>query len=108
MKGFTMKDEFGHDKKYWKDAIGLLSNGLKACQPQNRGDYTRAIIYAERKLRLLRDGAVIALLCVVLSGCGAVRGFGEDLSGGSDAVMRSLESYSNSYNSANDIPQMIN
>lgn len=99
-----------HNKQYWKDAIGLLSNGLKACQPQNRGDYTRAIIYAERKLRLLRNGAVIALLCIIVavSGCHTVRGIGSDIIDGTDGTVRALESYSQSYNSAYDRPQIVN
>ena len=70
-----MKDELGHDTNYWNDAIKLLSQSLKTCQPQNRSDYTRAIIYAKRKLRRLQFAALICLMCL-MAGCNTIKAIG--------------------------------
>ena len=75
------RDIMLHDENYWKEAIELLSGSLKTCQPQNRGDYCRAIIYAERKLRRLRMAVMVCLMmCVMLllSGCNTMEALNND------------------------------
>ena len=42
---------------YWVNAIKTLQFALKRCSAQNRGDYSTAIIDAEKKLRAIRRQA---------------------------------------------------
>ena len=73
------------DAKYYQDAIELLGESLKTCRPENRGCLTKAIIFAKRRLRLIRFGCAV-LLVLSLSSCGAVKGFGKDLQDLSDVT----------------------
>ena len=66
------------DKKYWEDAIELLSDSAKSCRSQHKNDYERAILFAKKKLRRLRLAALLLAFCLVIGvgGCNTIKAIG--------------------------------